>query len=496
MPKRRPGKADGIEKAIKIDFMQRVSGGGKRFGKSLHVKILRIAALAILSFCSVMFWVVWGGSTDESAPKDPPRFSEVPVSNKQDPKGKKARACGQFHQLEENDSLSHPPVSPGQVEPQVSKNQDPDIVTKTEGVQMTRAIIHVGPHKTGSTSIQQTSRTHMTSLQKDGYFMPWSLDPECFPSNQTLWKEPHLKLIENQVHFATCFIPTIEPEAEAYPCNTDLLRAGQAIGEQNRNIFISAETFSRIDAKGLQQLSEYLKPWDEVTFIVFYRRYYSFLASIYNQLRKRRTLAQGHLWKESVLDFLLSESHDLQAQFHHTAQLQGRIEQQFGGNNIIVFNFHNKTWSSPAEAVFCHGSLNTVHTCHATRNESVHANRAKDLAYEDLVFAAANASLIKINTDEEMKHIANAAQSYQEKTLNKTSNDFPKICLSPEDKKVLLDKSLELERRVYPETFSLMEIDTRLDFEAASQTSLCDIDVDGTLLNDEWIQFFQRHSST
>ncbi len=152
----------------------------------------------------------------------------------------------------------------------------------------------------------------MTSLQKDGYFMPWSLDPECFPSNQTLWKGPHLKTKENQVQFATCFIPTNEPEAKAYPCNTDLLRAGQAIGKQNGNVFISAETFSTIDAKGLQQLSEYLKPWDEVTFIVFYRRYYSFLASIYNQLRKRRTLAQGHLWKESVLDFLLSESHDLQ----------------------------------------------------------------------------------------------------------------------------------------------------------------------------------------
>ncbi|CAN0007526.1 unnamed protein product [Heterosigma akashiwo] len=90
--------------------------------------------------------------------------------------------------------------------------------------------------------------------------------------------------VHNQVHFASCFLPTSAPERIRYQCMEELLLSGLEIARPQMNIFISSETFDKIDEGGLAELSTYLAHWKHVTILIFHRPYYDWLGSLYNQI--------------------------------------------------------------------------------------------------------------------------------------------------------------------------------------------------------------------
>jgi hypothetical protein len=59
------------------------------------------------------------------------------------------------------------------IEPTASLQQSPNDTVTAMGSIQTHAVVHMGPHKTGSTSIQFQSRNSIKDLNKDGYDMPW-----------------------------------------------------------------------------------------------------------------------------------------------------------------------------------------------------------------------------------------------------------------------------------------------------------------------------------
>ena len=151
------------------------------------------------------------------------------------------------------------------------------------------SFVHIGPSKTGTTTIQRYSSTLVKHLLKDGYKMPWSnLDLELSSCDQVR--------CSNQVQFSTCFMAsniynmnTFQdkiPFKEKYSCWPNLLQSGLEIANHNYSLFVSAETFALVNASGVMELSQYLLPWDNVTIAVTYRRYYEWLVSYYNELNK------------------------------------------------------------------------------------------------------------------------------------------------------------------------------------------------------------------
>lgn len=102
-----------------------------------------------------------------------------------------------------------------QIEPTAtaSLQQSPnDTYAEIGGIQtQTHAVVHMGPPKTGSTSIQFQSRNSIKDLNKDGFDMPWVV--------------ANKKNGENQMHFATCFLSSKEQEMnKKYPCDNNLLQ--------------------------------------------------------------------------------------------------------------------------------------------------------------------------------------------------------------------------------------------------------------------------------
>ena len=108
--------------------------------------------------------------------------------------------------------------------------QHPKIVSVEHPV--LHAVLHIGPHKTGTTTIQEISRQLVGTIVQDGYDMPWNhMDDKT-----------HLRIIQNQVQFATCFLDV----SRTYPCSKELLQSAHDIAKQNHSLLISSETFSSI----------------------------------------------------------------------------------------------------------------------------------------------------------------------------------------------------------------------------------------------------------
>mmetsp|Transcript_27687 Transcript_27687/g.32286 ORF Transcript_27687/g.32286 Transcript_27687/m.32286 type:complete len:295 (+) Transcript_27687:127-1011(+) len=195
------------------------------------------------------------------------------------------------------------------------------------------AVVHVGPYKTGTSTIQKVSQKHYTQLEEDNYAVPWAQYEYSLTKNRTT------KLfMANHMHFAACFLKSKNKQIKQknqYTCNPELLTAGLEIANQNKSILISAEVFAKdID---IEALSVYLQPWQFVTIVIYYRRFYDWMISYNNQLYKRGKI------EASLYDELNDKETMQMYEDAHTYQLLYRFQQVF--DNIIIMNMHDTTTS-------------------------------------------------------------------------------------------------------------------------------------------------------
>lgn len=266
-----------------------------------------------------------------------------------------------------------------------------------------------------------------------------------------------------------------------------LLQTGLEIAQRRHNIFISAETFSKIDPKGLEELSKYLSDWDSTTIIVYYRRYYDWIHSLYNQHIKYRTLKRPGQWRTSLADYLEKSVRGGGFDYAYTARLVTRLRKYF--ENITIVNLHDKS-KEFSEHFFCDAMPGAKNTCQFIKNDNKtqHLNSSVDLVYINLAFAARQMGLLRIATDEELKTVSAVVRKHHEQTLGRTINDFKLICPPAKMLEMILNKSLQYEKSIFPK---LDEAVLRSDFEKQSTTLLCDVDIVGTLKMPEWQLFFK-----
>ena len=354
----------------------------------------------------------------------------------------------------------------------------------------THAVVHMGIHKTGSTSIQFISREKKELLKLDGYEMPWIANQERNTREENETTAMVLpcgrRLYENQVNFATCFIPPSIQARAIYPCDPDLLLYGLDIAARNRNLFVTAETFAKIDSEGVNRLAQYLSHWDETTIVIFYRHYYDWIASLYNEQAKKRKFEDTNKWESSVLDSAINFTENTSIMY--ISMLIARLKDTF--RNIVVINFHGK--NSPHQSLFCHPALNMIHTCDAIRAENVkiHMNKAFNIDYDDLAYGASKAGLVKIETEERMYQVSGALQLYHENALN--SSAFKRVCLPQDIQEKLWNYTLVYQAMFFPDEVDSIISDLRSDFEKVTNEKLCKLDVESILEEGHWRDFFQN----
>lgn len=408
-------------------------------------------------------------------------------------------------------------------------------INATTSKNLTRAVVHMGMHKTGTTSLQAYTNTYRQYLQKDGYEMPWGW---AYDRHNGTDVKPMRNRPQFQGDFARCFLGD-DVDRIFGNCRPKLLEYGVEIGEEGKHLFISAENFVALDLdhhnddsnrNAIQQLRDYLSQWDEIKIIIYYRRFYDWIPSMHNEQMKIKTPTQ----REDIVTFLEKNYKEEYPHFgmwyHITAvPLLHRFKDYFLNDEITIRNYHlEKEDGKLVTRFFCDVLPHAKSTCDAIRQEeekntsssssstSSKTNTRQPLEYNYLLEGARKAKLINYPPTQKRteQNIVKKMSQYWESTLNFTIADFPTICpprhildaiwnitLYSENMLgkffVEFDKELEKDKEDKEEglSFHSLEVsnldDIRLDFDNASRSSLCAIDVEKILKDERWKSFFK-----
>lgn len=356
---------------------------------------------------------------------------------------------------------------------------------------LTRAVVHMGVHKTGTSTIQRYSRLLNNYLRLDGYENVWD-GMQNFNKgydNETTRGNFHW-MVEN-AHFAHCFLS--KSFQKKIPCDPDALLYGLQMARENRSLFVSLEDFSFINQENTRMLEAYLSNWDEVTIIVYYRRYYSWIVSSFHEMNRYKAISS----RKQLLDYI----HDCNIVMPeiYTFSLIERLKQGGLKKNLKVINFHDRSHGSLEETFYCYAMPYARHACDAIRSGEAKLppqNLGPSFDYDDLAFGAIKAGLIQFNdtNTSETKYVIEAIQNHQETTLNLTTHDFPRLCPPKKTLNKIWNASLITEISLFPslfENYTVGESNLREDFDLAAGTSLCVVDVGLILIQETWKSFFK-----
>jgi hypothetical protein len=376
------------------------------------------------------------------------------------------------------------------------------------------AVVHIGPHKTGSTTIQEQSRALQTHLLSDGYGMPYA---HTFTDGKQIC-EPWC----NQVNVATCFIHNANHSSKRnFPCRNDLLQAGLDIGHRmNNSILLSAETFSYLDEEGVAALHDYLHPtWENITIVAYYRRYYDWILSCHSEISRLSFAQAWHKFQqnstdrlhESLLNILTNTELPYPKQFlevhRHVYVLSviPRYKKYF--SNVVVVNMHDQSMDL-SERFYCELVPHASKTCEAWRHMSSTGNLVKEsnkhqqnVEYIELAYAAHRKGMIHVKTEQHCRDVVDAIQVYHETTNKLKISDFPRQCLQAAALNNVWEVSVQAEKE-FGSTVSLGNdgqdpLDVlKDDFDKKSKSQLCEVDFDVILETAVWREFFTVSSSS
>ena len=173
-----------------------------------------------------------------------------------------------------------PDASGGPVHTQIAADTDRLPHRRLQEERKPMAILHVGPHKMGSTSVQAALATFHDQLTLDGFIVPSISDGyqrlyaaasylRC--PNGTVEPCPHM----------TCPLKCDDPEVERGWA--DLEAVLHTARREGKGVILSAEDFDRPDVR-VKELFDALHGFN-VTTVVMYRHYFDWIASVYGHLR-------------------------------------------------------------------------------------------------------------------------------------------------------------------------------------------------------------------
>ena len=228
------------------------------------------------------------------------------------------------------------------------------------------AVIHVGPHKTGSTSIQQFITREKELIRKDNYVVP------VVPGG---W---HSK---NSGHIAACFHETRSEEASSLCPHkkkaliiqtfAKFIDETAALNENitaiPTNILISSEEFDR-PQMDIATLKNMFEPRFKVRIVIYYRRFYDWVVSYHNQLTKSTKISVP-----PFVEWLTIDQMDQVSQ-QHALQVYKRYSSYFPSESAVEVIIIERLMSnniSLEESFFCEGVPNTKRVCNQIRRNPI-----------------------------------------------------------------------------------------------------------------------------
>jgi len=331
-------------------------------------------------------------------------------------------------------------------------------------------VIHVGPHKTGSTSLQEFFLVHHNDdLKKDNYESPQFLNGRG---------KDHAALafcIRTELTGMLCSAKIQRDRIEYFESFVDDAAA------HGSNILLSSEELDRPNLN-ITQLTSVLVPHQyKIHVVVYYRRFYDWIHSIHNQVTKG--MGSQHL---TFVQWLTDEALENYREIY-SVSVYNRYKETAGIFNVSVVNMHEDPDNFNTNARFaCDHMDNAPHLCRIAKSiPAEHINPSKSLDWQLFrknidIYHSIDLSNLKKNTWEKIK------VKFYEMT------DIPRLCLSPQWKDKLLQKSLESEKTLTPESWYNSKEgleNLKSDFEGKINSKLCSMDIERILLSSDWQDF-------
>lgn len=332
-----------------------------------------------------------------------------------------------------------------------------------------RAILHVGPHKTGSTSFQKFCYGNKPVLLQDNFLLP-QLDA-VFKREKTVANLGFCLQTQN-----------LDPPCDQIVGNAT--RFLEQARQQNKSVLISTEEFSKASVD-LDRLEALVAGFD-VEVVVVYRRFYEYLPSIYfetfkhSQTTYQEKGTEGLLKRPTFAEWLTPE---IGPRFRrqHTSDVLERY-QRLGP--VQVYN-----WYAPGDFLsnfVC--SLNLTNACREAQNIQPAASNAGYSFDSEIILAEAH-----------RRHLVDWGELVQQNNytiilgqLNefltehrKHGNGAEYICLSETQERDLLRLSIEIEEAILPSIGSSNLEDIDEDFRK-QDGAFCSLNV---------TDFFNRHKA-
>ena len=284
------------------------------------------------------------------------------------------------------------------------------------------AVFHVGPHKTGSTSMQLFIFNQKKLLRRDNYWAPNKmLDgvQKQHPMNPThlafclqrsnKYTDDLKFVLERAAKFSKC--DKVEERFKKFASNV------KARDNKRGGFIMSSEEFD-LPAIDIEWLKHQLEPKFEVRIIIYYRHFPHWLMSNYNQYvkNKLRTFRKVPSITEWLHENL--EKKAQQSAYH----VYKRYSDYFPPSSIKVLNYDDH--SIPLEEkFFCNAIPDATQTCNFLRANSIDAiNTREDISLLSIIANLHYAGFPKANSTqaETLSKHWDALQSREEGTKNKT----------------------------------------------------------------------------
>lgn len=401
---------------------------------------------------------------------------------------------------------------------EISPDETPTIESKPNENAIRRTILfHIGPPKTGSTTLQcHLGLNFATMVEKDNFYYlgTWHA-PLCgLPLNYTI---PGFESAPRPI-LLDCYAPHIHKECNKDDRWREFGNLIQKHHDMGHNLIVSDEMFHHhFQREDVQRLRSLLLPNWNVKILYTYRHFYSSVPSMYHQLNDPYATenapfaVEKTIWPNEGGYRIRSFRESTTFEIHSEMDRFSYWAEEFG--TVHVFNMESSiskgddyllsflcTMMPELKAFVCDEEDNmkstTTSSSDSTRNDNSSAK--KFLHYDMLAVAAKDAGLLD-NTSLQRTQVRDAIQQYCELNGWNEISNFALDCLSEEEMESFLRASLDQaktlqeyflpsQRQDWPE----LESEIRTGFtKHAERNQFCSIDTETSLKEERWKKFFR-----